>query len=98
VKKLVLMSSLFAISAFAAEYKGTIVDSGCGAKHVDASEKSMKCAQACVKKGAAPVLAVGDKIYKFSDTSKVAEHVGHKVTVIGKADGDTITVDSVKMD
>lgn len=98
--KKVAMFSLFAMSAFAADWTGVISDAGCGAKHADASEKSMKCVQGCVKgKGAAPVFVVGDKVLKISDASKakVMDHLGHKVTISGKLDGDTVSVDSVKM-
>lgn len=99
MKKLALAFSLCAASMFAAEMKGTITDSKCGAAHADASEKSMKCSQACVKSGKAEAVLVSDgKIYKFSDASKVADHVGHKVVVTGDVNGETITVASVKMD
>jgi hypothetical protein len=96
----VSLGSMMAVAAFGASWSGTISDSMCGAKHADASEKSQKCVEACVKEhGAAPVLVVGDKIYKFSDDSKdkVMAHLGHKVTVNGKLSGDTITVKSIKM-
>jgi hypothetical protein len=99
MKKIALLS-LFAISAFAASWTGYVSDAGCGAKHADGSEKSMKCVSGCVKgKGAAAVLVVGDKVMKIDDASKakVMEHLGHKVVVDGKAEGDTITIDSVKM-
>jgi hypothetical protein len=99
MKKIAVLS-LFALSAFAAEWTGTISDAGCGAKHAAASEKDMKCVQGCVKgKGAAPVFVVGDKVLKFDEASKakVMDHLGHKVTITGKLDGETITVESVKM-
>lgn len=98
MKKLIFATSLFALTGFAAEFKGTISDSKCGAAHEDASEKSMKCAQACVKGGKEAVFVSGGKVYKIADQGKVAEHVGHKVTLKGKMEGDTITVDSVSMD
>ncbi|HYO83969.1 MAG TPA: DUF5818 domain-containing protein, partial [Bryobacteraceae bacterium] len=69
------------------------------AAHADGSEKSMKCAQACVKSGKSqPVLVVDGKVYKLGNGEKAAEHVGHKVTVSGNLEGETITVDTVKMD
>jgi hypothetical protein len=97
VKKLAIAFSLCAISAFAAEWKGTISDAKCAAAHADASEKSMKCVQGCVKGGQAPVLVSEGKVYKIADASKVTDHLGHKVVVTGELDGDTIQVDSVKM-
>jgi hypothetical protein len=100
VKKVVLVASLFAFGAFAAEFKGAISESGCGAKHVSGSEADAKCVAACVKKGAAPVLVSEGKVLKIADASKakVMDHLGHKVVVTGKLDGDTVTIDSVKMD
>lgn len=99
MKKLVVGFSLFAACTFAAEFKGTISDSKCAAGHADASEKSMKCVQACVKSGKAePVLVSNGKVYKLSDASKVTEHLGHKVVVAGDLDGETIKVNTVKMD
>ena len=97
MKKFAFLFSLFAASMFAAEWTGTIADSKCAAKHADASEKSMKCAQACVKGGADAVFITGDKVVKIANQDAVKEHVGHKVTINGKMDGDTLTVDSVKM-
>ncbi len=103
MKKLFISASLgsmMALSAFGATWSGTISDAMCGAKHADASPESQKCAQTCVKEhGAEPVFVVGDKIYKIADASKtkVMPHVGHKVTISGKLDGDTVTVNSIKM-
>jgi len=90
--------ALFAASAFAAEYKGTISDSKCGAAHADASEKSMKCVNSCIKGGQKAVLVSEGKVIQIANPDKVATHLGHKVTVTGKLDGDTVTIDSVKMD
>jgi len=99
VKKVVFSSvmalSLFGASAFAEEFKAYISDSKCGAKH--AEDMNAKCVNGCIKGGAQPVAVVDGKVYKIDDPSKVAEHYGHKVKITGKADGDTIKVDSVKM-
>lgn len=97
MKKLMFAFSLFAASTFAAEWTGTVSDAKCAAKHADASEKSMACVNACVKGGQAPVLVVDGKVYKIDNKDKVTEHLGHKVTVSGKLEGETITIDSVKM-
>ncbi len=94
------LGAMFALSAMAESWTGTISDSMCGAKHAAGEEKDAKCVEGCVKQhGAEPVLVVGDKVYKLSADSKekVAAHLGHKVTVDGKLDGETISVDSVKM-
>lgn len=97
MKKVLVLSSLFALSAFAAEWTGAISDAGCGAKHVDGSEKAMACVNKCVKGGAAPVFVTDGKVLKIANADKVMEHLGHKVTVTGKLDGDTVTIDTVSM-
>ena len=53
--------------------------------------------QSCIKRGAPAVFVTEDgKIYKIADQDKVKADAGKKVTITGKMDGDTITVDSVK--
>ena len=37
------------------------------------------------------------KVYKVDNQDAVKDHVGHKVTIAGTVDGDSINVDSVKM-
>ena len=90
--------ALFAVSAFAADYKGTVSDAKCGAAHADASEKSTKCVNACVKGGQKAVFVIDGKVIQIANQDKVMPHLGHKVTLSGKLDGDTVTVDEVKMD
>jgi hypothetical protein len=92
--------SLFSLSAFAEEFTGYITDSNCAAKQgaKAASDGHAGCAAGCIKKGAAAVLLTSEgKVYKIADQAKVTDHAGHKVTIEGKLDGDTIHVDSVKM-
>ncbi len=98
MKKFAFAFSLLAGSAFAAEWKGVSSDAKCGAAHADASEKSMKCVNACVGKGQEAVLVSEGKVLKIANQDKVKEHLGHKVTVTGKLDGETITIDNVSMD
>jgi hypothetical protein len=99
VKKLAFAFSLLAVSAFAEEWKGTISDAKCGKAHADASEKSMKCVQGCVKGGQKAVFVTSDgKILQIADQDKVAAHLGHKVTLSGKLNGESIAVDKVTMD
>jgi hypothetical protein len=97
MKKLVLGLMATAGLMMADSWQGTISDAKCGKAHADASEKSMKCVQGCVKGGGAPVFVVGDKVLKIKNADKVMDHLGHKVTVTGTLDGDTVTVESVKM-
>ena len=51
---------------------------------------------AIIGTGASAVAVVGDKVYQV-DADKVKEHLGHKVIITGKAEGDKIDVESVKM-
>ena len=94
---IVVAASLLALSATAAEWTGYISDAKCGAK--GSSEAHAKCAETCVKGGSAAVFVTDGKVYKIDsdDQAKVIDHVGHKVTIDGKMDGDTIKVDKVKM-
>lgn len=91
--------ALCGISAYAAEWTGTISDAKCGAAHADASAKSQKCVEGCVKGGQAPVFVTDGKVLKLDKESqaKVMEHLGHKVVIDGELNGDTVTIDSVKM-
>jgi hypothetical protein len=38
------------------------------------------------------------KVLKIANPDKVKDHLGHLVVVTGKLDGDTVTIESVKMD
>lgn len=95
MKKLMVVSSLFAFSAMAASMNGYISDSMCGAKH--ATDMNGDCVKGCVKKGAEPVFVSEGKVYKIAaaSQSKVTSHLGEKVKVNGKVSGDTITIKSV---
>ena len=86
------LAAMFAMSAFAADtYKGFINDANCAKTKMNDPE----CAKRCVQRGTPPVLMSGDKIYKFANPDKVKEHVGQNVTVTGKLEGDTLTVESI---
>jgi len=95
MKKLVVVFGIAAMSAMAADVSGYIIDKNC------ASKKDMygneACAKSCMGKGAPAVLATEDgKIYAISNQDSVKDVAGKKVTVSGKVEGDSITVDSVK--
>jgi hypothetical protein len=96
---IVLAAAVFSVSAMAEKWTGTISDAKCGMAHADASEKSIKCVEGCVKGGQAPVFVVDGKVLKIDAASKdkVMSHLGHKVMINGKLAGDTVTVKSVKM-
>ena len=100
MKKMLVVLGFSAMSMFAADYTGYIVDASCagrqGAKA--ASEDHAACATKCIKGGSAAVLVNSEgKVYKIANQDKVTAHAGHKVTIVGKMEGDTITVEDVKM-
>ena len=92
---LVLVLSVFSLTAMAGEWTGYISDSKCGAK--GAKDEHADCAVKCVKEGASPVFVTDGKVYKIDDASKVQDHIGHKVTITGELKGDTVQVETVKM-
>jgi hypothetical protein len=88
---------LLAAGAAAAEFSGYIIDEKCASK--PAMKGNEACARKCIKGGSAAVLLSADaKVYKIDDQAKAVEHAGHKVKVTGNLDGDTIKVDSIKID
>jgi hypothetical protein len=100
MKKVLAVFAFAAMSAMAADFTGYIVDASCAAKQgaKSASDDHAGCATRCIKGGAAAVLVNSEgKVFKIANQDKVTAHAGHKVTITGKADGETITVDSVKM-
>jgi hypothetical protein len=88
--------SFTALSAFGASMTGFVADSACAAKGKGGQEAHADCAAKCIKGGAAPVLVVGDKVYKVSNPDKLTSFAGKKVTVDAKVEGDSITVESVQ--
>jgi nitrite reductase/ring-hydroxylating ferredoxin subunit len=95
MKKLVLVFGIAAISAMAADVTGYIIDKNCASKKAMLGNEA--CAKSCIGKGAPAVLATEDgKIYAISNQDKVKDVAGKKVTVSGKVEGESITVDSVK--
>lgn len=98
MKKLLAVTALVlafsTAGAYAESLKGFVSDSMCAAK---GKANSPDCAAKCIKGGSAPVLVVGDKVYKVSNPETLVPHAGHNVTVEGTVKGDSVTVDSVKM-
>ena len=96
MKKVLSVFAFCAIGAMAADFTGTIIDEKCSTNK--AMLGNAACAAKCLKGGEAAMLVTDDgKIYKIADKDKVVAHAGHKVTISGTMDGDTIKVDSVKM-
>ena len=89
---------MFAFSAMAADMTGFVSDAKCSANAARAeSANHAACAAKCAAGGDSLVFVSGGKVYKVADQAKLKDHVGHKVTITGKVDGDSITVDSLKM-
>jgi len=98
MKKIAILAALAAsmsISALADDFSGYIIDKNCASKKE--MRGNVQCAQSCIKRGAAAVLVTDDdKIYQLTEQDKAKASAGKKVTVTGKLDGDTISVDSIK--
>jgi len=96
MKKLILALSIAAMGIYGAELKGSISDSGCGAKHGPGKENP-GCVAGCIKKGGAPVLVTADgKVVKIHNADAVdAKFYGKAVTISGKVDGDSVHIDKI---
>jgi len=88
--------SAFAISGNAADFTGYVIDEACAAK--TAMKGNEACARKCIKGGSPAVLLTDGKVYKLDDQTKAIEHAGHKVKVTGDLTGDTIKIESIKVD
>jgi len=100
MKKVLALVAFSAISSFAADWTGYIVDASCASKQgaKAAADGHADCSARCIKGGQAAVLVNSEgKVFKIANQDKVTAHAGHKVTITGKMEGDTITVDDVKM-
>jgi hypothetical protein len=94
MKRLVAMLALCASAALAADVTGYIVDKSCAGKKEMMGDEA--CAKRCLGRGDPAVLATDDgKIYSISNQDKVKSMAGKKVTVSGKVEGDSITVDKI---
>ena len=77
----------------AEQLTGFLSDAKCAAAGKGGSAGHAACAKKCVQGGEAVVLVTPDKVYKLNNQEKVKNHVGEKVTLEGKLDGDTLTVE-----
>jgi len=92
---LALMTTGFAGSVMAKEYKGFVEDTACANKPEMKGDAA--CAQKCIKGGSPAVLVTEDgKVYKIANQDKIVASAGKNVTVNGTLKGDTLTVASVK--
>jgi hypothetical protein len=96
MKKLLAVLAFCASSAMAADVTGYIIDKNCSTKKEMFGNEA--CAKRCMGRGSPAVIATEDgKVYSISNQDKVKEMAGKKVTVTGKMDGDTITVDTIAL-
>jgi hypothetical protein len=81
----------------AAEWKGWLSDSSCGASNANAEASSRDCAERCIKEGAKPVLVTdGDgKVLQLAGNVDWKTHLRHKVKVVGELKGATVTIKSI---
>ena len=96
MKRVLAVFAFAALSAMAADWSGTIVDQKCSGNKAMVGNEA--CSAKCIKGGSPAVLVDADgKVFKIADQDKVVAHAGHKVTITGTMDGDSIKVTSVKM-
>ena len=96
MKRMLAVFALCASSAMAADVTGYIVDKNCASKKEMLGDEA--CAKRCIGRGTPAVIATEDgKIYSVSNQDKVKEMAGKKVTVSGKVEGDTITVEKIEL-
>jgi len=94
MKRMLGVFAVCAMSAMAADMTGYIMDTKCST--TPAMMGNEACAKKCMGDGSPAVLATADgKFYKISNQDKVKAFPGKKVTVTGKVNGDTITVDTI---
>ena len=96
MKRLLAVFAVCAASAMAADVTGYIIDKNCSTKKEMYGNEA--CAKSCIGRGAPAVIATEEgKVYAVSNQDKIKSMAGKKVTVTGKMDGDTITVDTIAL-
>ena len=103
MKRLCLVLSLAAVSAFAGTWNGTVVDVMC--KNKDVANHTKECALGCAKSGFGLVTSDG-RFYKFDETGnskalaaikQTSKDKDLRATVTGSMDGDVIKVQSIQL-
>jgi hypothetical protein len=75
---------------------GTVSDAMCGGHHMMQGKTPAQCTRECVKQGSDFALVSGGQVYTLKgDKSQFDKLAGQNVTIKGKVDGKTITVDSI---
>ena len=94
MKKVLAVFALCAATGMAADWTGYIVDKSCAGKKAMWGDEA--CAKRCIGRGDPAMFVTEDgKVYNVANQEKVKESAGKKVTITGKMDGDTITVEKV---
>jgi hypothetical protein len=75
---------------------GTVTDAMCGAHHMMKDATPAQCTRECVKQGSDFALVSEGKVYTLKgDKVQLDKFAGQNVTIKGKVNGKTITVDSI---
>jgi hypothetical protein len=75
---------------------GTVTDAMCGAHHMMKDATPAQCTRECVKQGSDFALVSEGKVYTLKgDKVQLDKLAGQNVTIKGKVNGKTITVDSI---
>ena len=99
MKTVTTLTAMFlglAVSSFAADFKGFVQDEKCSTKPT--MKGNAECSKKCIDGGDQAVLVTADgKIMKIANQDLIKAHAGHNVTITGKLDGETITIEKVTM-
>jgi len=76
-------------------------DAMCGTKHMMKGDDA-GCTRGCVKKGSEYALIIKDKVYTLKTASdemktQLDKLAGHRASIVGEQDGDTIQVTSARV-
>jgi len=89
----VILSVITVLAMDKGKWKGFIGDDDCGKKGNNIEHAG--CAKSCIKRGAKPVLVIGDKVYAISNPKKVETFIGDEVTITGTLTNDSIEIETI---
>lgn len=93
VVAIAVASTAIAGTAELVRLKGWVVDEEGGAEHANAA--SLDLVKAAHDAGKTLVFVTNDrKVYTISNPDRAIEHAGKEVTIIGKLDGEELTIGS----
>ena len=92
----VVLPSIAASAQSSQTLTGTVTDAMCGAHHMMQGASAAQCTRECVKQGSDFALVSGGKVYTLKGgKTQLDKFAGQNVTIKGKVDGKTVTVDSI---